>query len=277
MVHAPTTLILSLLSSLPHALGAPPLPAKPVGCQQSTSLHSFIPFRIANDSAFLYGIKTAYTEYYPATIHTALRLVGFQPFNMNSSDACGWHKARAVHRTTTLPALGSNRGGVYWKYADMHWVAPANGTFTQPHHKPPHTGALPSNATLDSIAQILRNNEPAADVYLLTTICLAYLSAFLGVLLILHLLLQYMPVMPTEDPGVIELPVIKVGQLPQLTPTFAPSDTTTQPCPSDESTRPTHTSGQRTPPPRYSRRGPHELFDAADAAFRVKEGSQHQY
>jgi hypothetical protein len=272
--------ILLLLSSLPSTLSAPPglvnFTDKRIACQQSTSFHRFLFFSAAADTTFHYGIKTGYTGYYPSALDSALRLNDFHPLPLDNPNACGWHKVRAVHHAGTLPIFGANRGEIYWKYVDVIWVSskdpklPAHWEFAFADHKPPHVSALPPNATLDKIAQILKDNEPAADVFQLTTICLGYFSGLLGVLLIINLVLRYLDVTKSEDTDDIELAAIRVNGLDKPSTASASTDAIATAQSSSDSVREV-ASGQSTPPPQYSPRGPSGCIRGGDALSRLRE------
>lgn len=291
VMNSCVTYVLLLLSSLPSALSVPHLGSvnftdKRIACQQSGFSHKFIFFSAANDTTFRYGIKTGYTEYYPDALESALKLDDFHLLWLNDANACGWQQARAVHQSGTIPLLGKNRGEIYWKYADVTWMSPKNNKqaghwkFDSAEHKPPHVGALPPNATIDGIAKVLRDNEPAADVYQLTTICLGYLSGFLGVLVILSIALRYIENMDYGDSDEIELPVIKTNSLDKPAPVSASTDTIATSRYSRDGGREADTSGHSTPPPRYSQSGASEHVRGGSAMSRLREAygidSRHQ-
>ncbi|KAH5165046.1 hypothetical protein HBI38_072790 [Parastagonospora nodorum] len=282
VMHSCIVYILLLLSSLPSALSVPHLGSvnftdKRIACQQSGTFHKFIFFSAANDTAFHYGIKTGYTEYYPGALESALKLDDFHLLWRDDANACGWQQARNVRHSGSIPMLGKNRGEIYWKYADVTWVSPKNSKlaghwkFDSADHKPPHVGALPPNATLDKITNVLRDNEPAADVYQLTTICLGYLSGFLGVLVILSIALRYIDNMDYGESDDVELPAIKTNSLDKPLPASASTDTiATSTCSGDDA-RGADESGHSTPPPRYSQSGASEHIRGGSAISRLRE------
>jgi hypothetical protein len=115
---------------------------------------------------------------------------------------------------------------------------------------------VPREETLDKIEGILKYNEPAADVYSITTICLSYLSGLLGTMVLVYLLGRYLTrrekKTAPEDIEGIELTVIKVNSLNKLSPALATTDTIAAGRRSNESTRAHDASGQSTPLPVYS-------------------------
>lgn len=266
-MHLSLAFILLLASSIALALGAPHPQSpksteKPTGCQQSvTWFHKFFVVSAKDETEFNFAVRTLYTVYYPNALDKALRLEGFQTRVLTTYEACGWQKARSVHsKSSTL--FGAHRGDVYWKYRDLHWVnskstkEAAHWNTTSPDHIPPHKGAVPKKKTLDMIARVLKANEPAADVYLLSTIGLSYLSAFLGMLVLLQLLARYLSQRAKEtkvdDTEGIELATIKVNSLDKPSPASASTDTLATSRRLDESARSSNASRQSTPLPQYS-------------------------
>ncbi|KAF2028446.1 hypothetical protein EK21DRAFT_20294, partial [Setomelanomma holmii] len=165
-----------------------------IGCHEFVSSHhDFILFRTLydEDQDFDFAIETRYTTFYPTVLKMALKLDYFVPNVYIQQAKCGWHKARSV-RSPSWSQVGQHRGTIFWKYSDLDWVEHlknythvSHWRAASPDHIPPRTGALPSNRTLDRIATILQDNEPAADVYQLATVLLGYTTGFLGFILIL--------------------------------------------------------------------------------------------
>jgi hypothetical protein len=269
-MHLSLGFILLLVSSITLALSVShpksnkPV-AKPTGCQKSDSpFYEFLVVTVEDDMEFTFAIRTPYTNYYPDTLDKALRLDGFQTENLRTWDACGWNKAKTVRSNDwTLP--GPPRGDVYWKYRDLHWIeskdpkVASDWTANSPDHKPPRIGAMPTEQTLERIAYVLEDNEPAADVYFVATLCLSYLSALLGMIVLMHILARYATprrkAAAQKDPEGIELAVIKVNSLNKPWPSSASADTLATVRRSDESARVSNASGQSTPLPVYSLNG----------------------
>jgi hypothetical protein len=269
-MHLSLAFILLLASSITLALSAPQsrsnmLVAKPTECQQSvTFFHKFFVIATNDETEFHFALRTPYTVYYPDALDKALRLEGFQTKVLADFDSCGWQKTRSVKsKSWSLP--GPRRGDVYWKYRDLHWVkskdpkVASHWNATSPDHIPPRKGAMPKEETLDIIERVLKDNEPAADVYCLSTICLSYLSAFLGMMVIAHLLGRYFSrwaakTAPEYTEG-IELAVIKANSFSKQSLASASIDTLATVQRSDESARVSEPSGQSTPLPVYSPNG----------------------
>jgi hypothetical protein len=126
---------------------------------------------------------------------------------------------------------------------------------------------VPREETLDKIEGVLKYNQPAADVYSITTICLSYLSGLLGMMVLMYLLGRFLTQREKktapEDIEGIELTVIKVNSLNKSSPALATTDTLATFRRSDESARATDASGQSTPLPVYS-------HDVASQDFHVE-------
>jgi len=266
-MHPRIKYLLSILTYLTFALGAPPPPTKQPdrrdGCHESYNLnHAFVFFHTPDDPGFDFGIKTHHKQFYPKALESALRLDFFSIGALAGRDECGWQKAKSVY--SPVWAVGGRRGDIYWKYSDLHWVEVLSDTKTShwaaasPDHKPPLIGVLPHNDSLTRISRILEDNEPAADVYQLSTICLGYTCGFLGIIVFLLLVRQSVDSESRskshDDTEDIELQMIKPNSIAKLPSASDTPSTVAVPRDARISTHEHNGSGQSDPPPRYSTR-----------------------
>jgi hypothetical protein len=248
-----TIIIFLLLTCLPCRLATNPnkLTEPHTSCLNPRNLfNTLVYFRIDSDPDLDFAIKTSYTAYYPKVLKIDLKLHGFEV--LERSHGCGWQKSMSVNARTS-GEVGRHRGDVYWKYRDPHAVQPKK----QPHFiaatQVPiisRTPVQPRKATLNKIKRILQDNEPAADVYVLTTICLAYLSGFLALscLLIVTIPRLLRRSRQPEDSD-IELVAIKADTDADLVSALRRPTATVAVLPRtcEENAR-----GHDTPPPQYS-------------------------
>ena len=159
---------------------------------------------------FKYAIDTRYHNYYPKALENALRLSNFYIDWLPEDEHCGWWKAKTVHHSQGFK-LGGNHGDVYWKYSDLRWQKNTKRSHSAAHwiattdsHIPPHKDRLPNNETLDMISEVLQDNEPVADVFEITTICLGYICGLLTFTLLVLLVKQYALAEDQTKPKVLE-------------------------------------------------------------------------
>ncbi|KAF1915714.1 hypothetical protein BDU57DRAFT_281176 [Ampelomyces quisqualis] len=254
--------------------------SKRVGCLTWPGLwRTLIQFQTDSDPEIEFAIKTGYTMYYPKALKSDLRLSGFRL--QESSAECGWQKATSV-RVNSWAVPGHHRGDIYWKYRDLHRLSSrdasrsSHGLAESPTHVPPQTGVQPLPNTLETITRILEDNEPAADVFLVTTICLGYLSGFLGLFLILISVIRRFETKPKtkkrQASESIELHTINVERHVQPAP--APKPAYRVACPRGQLSRvlEPRASGQSSPPPQYSVDNPWRRGnDRSSASARLKE------
>jgi hypothetical protein len=265
-MHLCITYLLLLILYVPYASStpSPPAPAKPIkpyGCHKGSDFTNvFIFFQTSADPYFDFGIKTHHREYYPKALESALRLDDFQVRYLSTADKCGWHKTKSV--TAPPAAIGGTRGTIYWKYSDLHWVqdeknkTASHWVFSSPDHKPLNKSATPSTYTLDRITRILDDNEPAADVYQLSTIILGYACGFLCFALLMVLIQQAVlhgsRPKGNEDPDAIELLDVAIDSTAKLSTTPQTPAAVAVPDNVRISTQDHTGSAQSDPPPRYS-------------------------
>jgi hypothetical protein len=229
-----TTIVLLFL--LPCSILAKSIPRastdkhhdKRTGCHDYTHLmHELLTFRHPSDDYYFdYAIYTRHWHYYPQLLRHALKDSGFQNTYLHADELCGWKKAKSVHYSMGL-TYKLHRGDIYWKYSDLRWVTEPKHSNVSSHwaaddesHMPPSTGLRPYNATIDAIEWILKDNDPAADVYEIATFVLGYWAALTGFIVLMCLFMACMSwvgrmgrsAMPTtwdDDSDAIELDAIK--------------------------------------------------------------------
>ncbi|KAF1938270.1 hypothetical protein EJ02DRAFT_514657 [Clathrospora elynae] len=194
-------ILLLFLSSSSLAKSIPP-PGNTKTSPKRTDCHgrystnnAMVTFGDPNENSFFdYAIITGYRTYYPTVLEYALQLASFELTHKGENEECGWHKAKSVYEPYAL-AVPQHRGDVYWKYSDLRWISqPKDSNISSgweakyANHIPPRTGVLPRNATIDTIVYILERNEPAGDVYQLSTMILGWLAGFMAYILLLLLL-----------------------------------------------------------------------------------------
>jgi hypothetical protein len=169
--------------------------SKPSDCHaRYNPSHAVIAFNDAGEEHdFDYAIVTKYRTYYPQQLANALQASGYHITNLSKDEECGWYKATSVSSYGFL--LNVHHGDVYWKYSDLHWAnqpedsgIPSGWVTKHNDHIPPHLDGQPSNSTIRDIAKILRNDEPAADLYysyVASTIVLGYLTSLMAFVLLL--------------------------------------------------------------------------------------------
>lgn len=247
-----TILIFLLLTCLPYTLAANPnkLIEPHTSCLNPRNLFStLVYFRIDSDPDLDFAIKTSYTAYYPKALKTDLKLHGFEI--LERSHGCGWTKSLSVYAKTS-GEVGRHRGDVYWKYRDPDAVQPKKQSrFIAAAQVPiiPRATVQPQKATLNKIKRILQDNEPAADVYVLTTICLAYLSGFLALTCLLIVVVpRLLRRSRKPEDSDIELVTIKADTDAELVSALRPTPTVAVlPRPGRACEE-----GHVTPPPQYS-------------------------
>jgi beta-lactamase regulating signal transducer with metallopeptidase domain len=121
----------------------------------------------------------------------------------------------------------------------------------------PRTSIVPRKATFNKIKRILEDNEPAADVYVLATICLAYLSGFLALLCIMliaipQLLRRSKKSEVPQNVDDIELVAIKADDDADLVEALRRPTATVATLPRLSRTCEGNNSGNTTPPPLYA-------------------------
>ncbi|KAF1851117.1 uncharacterized protein K460DRAFT_391462 [Cucurbitaria berberidis CBS 394.84] len=172
-MFAKITLFLLLFSTLLFAKTLPPSERidssrKHTSCHsQHSRINAMITFNRKDLFEFDFAVITKYRTFYPDILRYALQVEAWQISRLGKDTECGWHKARSS---------SPNNSSI-----TSQWKAVADD------HIPPVKGQLPSNETVDSISRILERNQPAGDVYELSTIILGYSSGFLAFLLLLVL------------------------------------------------------------------------------------------
>ncbi|KAF1832763.1 hypothetical protein BDW02DRAFT_624877 [Decorospora gaudefroyi] len=172
-----TLLLFFLLSSPTLARGAPQAEnsSKRSDCLEANGpWHITISFQDSGRSMD-YAIVTQYKSYYPTVLQYALQLSGFQLKPLTQAGLCGWRKAKSVYHVMGIDPH-NHRGDIYWKEA-------VNRT-----HVPTITGSRPDSTALDDMVRILKENEPAGDVYELSTIILAHLATLMAFILLMLLI-----------------------------------------------------------------------------------------
>ncbi|OAL02795.1 hypothetical protein IQ06DRAFT_120217 [Phaeosphaeriaceae sp. SRC1lsM3a] len=236
---------------------------KRTGCMQQRGLfYTLIPLSTDSDPELHFAIKTGYTAYYPKALQNAVQVAGFNLLTLSTME-CGWQKARSV-MVKAKDEVGRHRGDLYWKYGDLHW-GNSNDTGNSFHwiavnadHIPPNTGVLPRDGTLDALERVLQDNEPAADVYVLLTICLSYVSGFLAFYLLALFAVTQLRRVRKPNPGMGDSEGIGLDAMKNYrTGTPAPEDAlpampVATPRYMVRTSRDFSQSGTEIPPPRYS-------------------------
>lgn len=163
-----------------------------IGCHDRyNSNYEMITFYDEKSPKFDFAIITRYRTFYPHLLRYALQAERYQLTPLKSDEECGWWKADSVRGQIGLDST-NHRGDIYWKYSDLRWVSTSNNFNESPHwnassesHIPPRVGELPNKADLEAIAHILKINQPAGDIYQVSTILLGYASGFMASILLL--------------------------------------------------------------------------------------------
>ncbi|KAH7378481.1 hypothetical protein DE146DRAFT_626482 [Phaeosphaeria sp. MPI-PUGE-AT-0046c] len=282
------TTVLLLITYLPSAMctSTPQFTqfaSKRTGCMQQRGLfYKLLPLPTETDPELYFAIKTGYTAYYPKVLQNAVQVAGFKLLTLSTSE-CGWQKARSAIASAS-GEVGRHRGDIYWKYIDLHW-AKSNGTenalqwiAASPDHIPPNTGVLPRDETLDALERVLLDNEPAADVFVLVTICLSYVSGFLAFYLLALVAISRMRHFRKSNPEMsdsedIELGAMKDNGTATLAANAPPAMPVAVPRYMVRSPRDFSESGSANPPPpRYSAiLSPSHIHDEHPGASPLKQ------
>jgi hypothetical protein len=166
------------------------------------------------EELFYYAIVTKYTTYYPTDLAHALVSEGYNSIGLSSDILCDWQKLKSVHGSLGLD-FNNHRGDIYWK--------------PNPTHIPSSIDKVPSEDTINHITRILIKNPPAGDVYMFSTIILAWATSLLGYILFMVLLMSCIKKsdrnkdksMDKEDHDDIELESIKAPDTDNLARTTA--------------------------------------------------------
>ncbi|KAI4935701.1 uncharacterized protein J4E92_002992 [Alternaria infectoria] len=171
-----------LLLLLPTSLFAKTIPradnveihTKPTKCLHYVGFSSeTITFKdLYENNTFDYAIVTKYTTYYPAILSNALVSKYFELSVLSKDQLCGWTKAASVHSSLGLD-FNNHRGDIYWKHSAASQTA---------------QNLYPENA-IRAIQDILEYNPPAGDVYMFSTIILAWTTSLFGYILLMLLLM----------------------------------------------------------------------------------------
>ncbi|KAI4679109.1 uncharacterized protein J4E88_006402 [Alternaria novae-zelandiae] len=142
------------------------------------------------NNMFQYAVVTKYTTYYPDILKNALAVKGFQLSDLGNDQLCGWTKAAAVYSTLGLD-FHSHRGDIYWKHSDAHSVGDARDSVGPSKRSANKAARLPSSIkdSVVAISTILIANPPAGDVYMFSTIILAWTTSLFGYILLMLLLM----------------------------------------------------------------------------------------
>ncbi|KAF2819143.1 hypothetical protein CC86DRAFT_432157 [Ophiobolus disseminans] len=250
--------IFFLLPYLPYALSAPPPPpvtkhVRRSGCQNpDDSDYAFVFFYIEKDRTFDFVIRTQYRTYYPKALESALRLDSFSIGGLTKANACGWQKAHSVYSPSW--GFGGRRGDILWK---SHSNDVRGREAVSPDHTSSLPGPPPSSDILNNVTRILENNDPAADMYQTSTICLGYACGFLGLYIIFILFRQTIDrklETPSHDDHAegIEMETIRPSSTVKLNSISELPSTITIPREARINTREYSRNTELDPPPRYS-------------------------
>jgi len=142
------------------------------------------------NNMFDYAVVTKYTTYYPDILEYAFAFKGFQLSDLGNDQLCGWTKAAAVYSTLGLN-FHSHCGDIYWKHSDAHsaggsrdFVGPSKRSADKAARLPPSV-----EGNIVAISNILIANPPAGDVYMFSTIILAWTTSLFGYILLMLLLM----------------------------------------------------------------------------------------
>ena len=189
-----------LLLLLPTSLFAKTIPradnveihTKPAKCLHYVGFGSeTITFKdLYENNTFDYAIVTKYTTYYPDILKNALAVKGFQLSDLGNDQLCGWTKAAAVYSTLGLD-FHSHRGDIYWKHSDAHSVGDSRDSVGPSKRSDNKAARLPPSieGSIVAISNILIANPPAGDVYMFSTIILAWTTSLFGYILLMLLLM----------------------------------------------------------------------------------------
>ncbi|KAI4659526.1 uncharacterized protein J4E79_006058 [Alternaria viburni] len=188
-----------LLLLLPTSLSAKTIPraddieihTKPNICLPHDGFGSMtVNFRNPDENTVEYAVVTKYTTYYPDILKNALAVKGFQLSGLENDQLCGWTKAAAVYSTLGLD-FHSHRGDIYWKHSDAHSVGGPRDSVGPSKRSANKAARLPSSIkdSVVAISNVLIANPPAGDVYMFSTIILAWTTSLFGYILLMLLLM----------------------------------------------------------------------------------------
>ncbi|KAH6866810.1 hypothetical protein BKA58DRAFT_388664 [Alternaria rosae] len=139
---------------------------------------------------FGYAIVTKHTTYYPQILKNALAIKGFKLSEVGNDQLCGWTKAAAVYSTLGLD-FHNHRGDIYWKHSDFYSIGDLSDSVGLSDRAASQAARIPPSIeqTIHDVSNILLENQPAGDVYMFSTIILAWTTSLFGYILFMLLLM----------------------------------------------------------------------------------------